>query len=1236
MNTTKHTLINVSLVTLALTTALLQSCSDSLNSDSTVSESSKGSYVLITVNDNTQAEIKPNEKYSVLIRHSNDQIINPDASSITAISGSCPANNSWAPLNQQITPWQYTENGVNKNYARGINLAEYPAALATQMIGCQWKGCITTNKKLQSCITMYTTPPPVSLTCDPAARPADSTLSKSCATLLGNTYTGNYTETTLAVCNQQTWSTIVSNNSSQICQLRTCTTPKPANVVDTFNCSSLSSIFSGQYTVSKSYVCNLNNNSWDESVTSTQSQCQSQFTKLSTLPVNNGVVEIPAGTTAYIDSNIDVQQLKINGELRCGLYQSYELRAETIFVNGKFECGTETQPYLGNLTISLKRNASIIPRTGREINGSVFGPSASEIAAQKAALDASMAATVNFRAMIVTGNLRLFGVVKNKMARLSQTLNVGQNSITMDSSVNWNVGDEIAIAPTAYEDFEHEKFKIIAIQNNTITLDHAAIYKHWGGALETYAGQTKNFVLNQRAEVVNLTRNIKIESYDKLANGQDANQLNPDQEVSEPGGHVMVHMTGHSEISSVEFYKLGQAGLMGRYPFHWHKQGDTTGQYIKNSSIHRSFQRCITVHATNNTLVDNNTCYDFRGHGFFLEDSTERNNTITNNIGFAVKLPFLSKILLSSDNRADTIDTRFPAVSVFWISNPKNTVTDNIAAGSPGTGFWNSFEWNAQHTNTTEFSRNIAHSTLVGHTWDGTQADYSPPAKNPNNHTDMKVVFSHYSPPISPTFTDLVAYKNKQTGIYFRGDTVTFDKTLMADNGWSMFTAYNQRTINSVIVGKSAYVAPLTARHMGVVLYDGPFELDGVDFYNFNDQPTSAATTVDPNFSPMPFYAIGGVEKLTNLTKNLRFIPAVTYKILLQKMDDFWIDKHLSQSVRDLDGSLTGTVGGLLMPQSDFTTSANCVSNSQMVGFKVCPANEKVATFTIHSVNYNGKDGSVFPFFFKRKDGLQSYSAQDLDFARNGYYNVKIKLIDTPYNNYELRLDTDYTNKIKTSDLSIRYASEQGAKASPILKVVGYGSNCSIDGATASTSLTNLMNATTTSYYSVGSSFFIKINAATKFRYTTGPTSLTTEHDTVVTLSCAGAYTTVTDTVNFSGQGSTAPNGDINGNISYVATDGTVIGWACIKNSPAAVAVHFYSGSSAFNAGTVVGGAFANITAASDNDAVSYACSDATMSPHKFEYKPTSTFQSGQLIYVHVINNTSNPTILNSGTLRYK
>ncbi len=345
-----------------------------------------------------------------------------------------------------------------------------------------------------------------------------------------------------------------------------------------------------------------------------------------------------------------------------------------------------------------------------------------------------------------SAKLRLNGKNRSKMARLLKTAGPGSATITLDSIVDWKAGETIGIAPTGYYAFENERIKIKSITNNVIQLEQPLKYSHLGNAIDKFQGQTREFVLNPSAEVVLLSRNILIQA-DELYS-----QLASEQEGSDPGGHVMIHPGGKAYINSVEFYKMGQAGIFGRYPFHWHNLGDISGQFISNSSVHYSFQRCITIHGTSSTLVENNVCQDFRGHGLFLEDGNEINDEIKGNILIGALYPHDTKHILRSDFRGvNTSKDRFPSVSSFWISNPNNSVYNNIAAGSVGTGFWNSFEGDIVKINTKRFSDNTAHGALVGITWDGARGNSPIEASISFNNPDDKITDSaHYNPPTHP------------------------------------------------------------------------------------------------------------------------------------------------------------------------------------------------------------------------------------------------------------------------------------------------------------------------------------------------------------------------------------------------------------------------------------------------------------------------------------------------------
>lgn len=62
----------------------------------------------------------------------------------------------------------------------------------------------------------------------------------------------------------------------------------------------------------------------------------------------------------------------------------------------------------------------------------------------------------------------------------------------------------------------------------------------------------------------------------------------------------MVHSPGDESsvgrIENAEFYNCGQAFKLGRYPIHFHMIGNVAKSYIKNNSIHQTYNRAVTIH----------------------------------------------------------------------------------------------------------------------------------------------------------------------------------------------------------------------------------------------------------------------------------------------------------------------------------------------------------------------------------------------------------------------------------------------------------------------------------------------------------------------------------------------------------------------------------------------------------------------------------------------------------------
>jgi cell migration-inducing and hyaluronan-binding protein len=352
------------------------------------------------------------------------------------------------------------------------------------------------------------------------------------------------------------------------------------------------------------------------------------------VPLAGEAVEIPLGKNVVLDVNAkNLGDVTINGNLKFA-EQDLELSASSIMVHGKFEIGSLDTPFAHQAVITLTgSDQSLNPMNmGTKLIG------------------------------VMGGQLELHGASRGiSWTKLSATAAKGASTITLEGNPGWRVGDKIAIASTDFDPNQAEETSITGISGKTLTLAKPLGFMHYGET-QSFAGKT----LDERAEVALLSRNITIQ-------GDDASSL------SGFGGHIMDMGSGTMHVENVELFRMGQKQKTGRYPIHWHMMGDNaTGSYLKNSSIHTSFNRCVTLHGSNNILLQNNAAFDAIGHCYFLEDGAETGLVLDHNLGFLTKRPKAGEELLPTDTNPST----------FWITNPANTFRNNVAAGSQGIGFW--------------------------------------------------------------------------------------------------------------------------------------------------------------------------------------------------------------------------------------------------------------------------------------------------------------------------------------------------------------------------------------------------------------------------------------------------------------------------------------------------------------------------------------------------------------------
>ena len=660
------------------------------------------------------------------------------------------------------------------------------------------------------------------------------------------------------------------------------------------------------------------------------------------IPKAGDRVTINSGVEVVLDTNTpELGGLTINGKLSFSDEIDQELSTEWIVVFGELEIGTEANPHTSNATITL---TNIIE--GEQLMG------------------------MGDRGIMLSGGtLNMHGNITNSWTKLAKTAAKGSSTIEVLDADQWQVGDQIVLASTDYNPRQAETRHIVAISGNTITLDESLEYMHFGEI--TYG-------IDERGEVGLLTRNIKVQA------SEDAGE-------SYFGGHIMAMVTSKMFVEGVELHRMGQHMELARYPIHWHLVGEGgKGQYIRNAAIHDTFNRCVTVHGTNDLQVENNVTYNNVGHCFFMEDGIESGNVFISNLAIQTKChPTLECIPtnlaangeIDAENRQALTqasfsgrDTLLPSdntAASYWITNPDNSYINNVAAGSDSTGFWFSLPihpngaflgsedslntW-PRRTPVREFRGNVAHSNFDGFmidrhiNEDNTFGLASVPLLPLADPTDLEseVLESH--------FEDLTSYKNRNGGLWGRGDMYVYDNLKLADNAIGMTQAagdigslpFSSRLVDGLVVGETDNIGnPATP---GEIAYGRSlpkpaipdFPIRGYEYYDYRDD---VVDTTFVNFQDNAQRKTGALSFLLftsaglstgSTIKGAKFINAkpVYFPNFDPRFDNDnrGGDAYRTLSFRDLDGSVTGIPNSQVLlhdgEHDSVVTDESCVVHS--------------------------------------------------------------------------------------------------------------------------------------------------------------------------------------------------------------------------------------------------------------------------------------------------------------------
>jgi len=631
------------------------------------------------------------------------------------------------------------------------------------------------------------------------------------------------------------------------------------------------------------------------------------------------------------------------------------------------------------------------------------------------------------------------------------------------------------------------------VSGNEISFAEPLEYMHFGEI---------TFDVDERGEVAMITRNIQIQA------SEDADQ-------SYVGGHIMAMPGSQMKVSGVELNRMGQHLTLARYPIHFHVLGEGEGMYVRNASIHDTYNRCVTIHGTDNLRVENNVTFNTVGHCFFMEDGIENGNEFIRNLAIQTKChPTLDCVPTNlaataeidqsfSDRRAyreasfhggNTLLPSDNTVAAFWITNPSNRYIYNVAAGSDQVGFWLSLPehpngaflgteaslntW-PRRTELGEFRGNTAHSNFDGFLFDRNINDDNTFGLTGNAFMPLKNPADPNSDNIETVFQDLTSYKNRNGGLWGRGELHIFRNLKLADNAIGMTHSsgsfdgkrFTSRLENSLVVGETENIGnPTTSEEVAYgrslpkrLIPD--FPIRGYEYYDYRDD---VVNTRFVNFQDNDQRKTGALSWLLftssgvsteNTVSGAEFVNAkpVYFPNIDPRFDNDTRGgvAYRTLSIHDLDGSVTGIPGSHILLHDG--------ENDSVVTDDTCEIkptwNASVCTGDVGRLYLAGQMGKL--------GALTSPDEQPIALFRNG---TEFKITG---NQSTVRAGTEMQVQTERPEVTLS-VSEMDQGSWVLFELPGFASAAS---GTEQDSMDALRNANETSYFRDQNALWVKLVA---------------------------------------------------------------------------------------------------------------------------------------------------------------
>ena len=535
------------------------------------------------------------------------------------------------------------------------------------------------------------------------------------------------------------------------------------------------------------------------------------------VPGTDDIVNIPDGLTVVYDVNSQVRLdvIEVSGQLEFDTESVTSLWLNELFVlpSGSLTIGTADN------RVSEFVTTEIVFTDTPDDNGNHFKTGMLDLPG----LDPEQYGN----GIIVLGSIEIYGQEKTAFVRSTQDIEAGSSQIDVEYvPFDWQPGDQIVLPETSQTPFiqnfgelnETEVFQIAATNTQTLSLSGNTTYRHYGIS-------DNPFGIERYAHVGNLTRNVVFRS----------------ENPTGVRGHFMATAMADVDIHSAAFLALGRTSAdmqidnavlqdgnliylgdnqVGRYSLHLHHLHSESIQVV-NSVVADGLKWGITVHNTNNALIENNIVYDIDGAGIATESGNEIGNVFRDNLVIKVDGGYQrDDVRAGARQSLDSFGNNFVDIgsdgSGFWLRATAGTFENNFVYDSVGYGFnFNGYYRSIPGSQTQQIDYFAGNETAASKgglwfTWS----------------QGMTSIANHYQ---RQTFQDFVGWHLDTDGIHsFHDGELTFEN----------ITVIGDATISSLNEG-SAFI-PTARTNKGVLLGNPSYE-------NFNIQ------MVDINVSGMNF-----------------------------------------------------------------------------------------------------------------------------------------------------------------------------------------------------------------------------------------------------------------------------------------------------------------------------------------------------------------------------------------------